>query len=837
MYRRILACAVAAFLIGGLTAALRHRSDTAAAVHAIPLDLRVTAPPTPLDLSVEARTDANPPQTADAAPLDIIAPEAQPIEAGALGPEWTSAPLPTTDLASVIHAMQAIDVDPVDPDLAVLADGSTTESHGSLQSSSIPITAIAASSTADLYRDLQNLGLIDPVVSETTVSGRLASSQIGAAGQLSSIRYIRTQWVTHSATPAAQGDRAMRSDLGRKKYNVTGKGARVGLISDSFDCLGGYENDVAAGELPEGVEVLRAGDCEDGTDEGRAMAQIVHDVAPDAILKFNSAGLSPEAMARSISELLRSGVDVIVDDVGFANEPWFQSGVITRAIDAASAMGVAYVAAAGNYGHASYESSFDDAGPVSSEAPESRLHDFDPGPRVDRLQRVTVAPSSAVALDLQWSDNFKPQNPQGPAPATDLALLAFTSSGDLDAISPGRNLASGEPFDRMVLVNRSDEAKHMDLAVAVVRGHLPSYFKWSLSRHIGLGAIRIDEHATSGATTLGHRQAPNVISVGASNFEDTPVYGQRPPILRSYSSRGSTPILLDKNGELLPKALKYAKPDLVAPDGVNTTVEMGPDSSHDADKQSNFAGTSAAAPHAAGVAALLLEKDPKASPRDICNAMASTATDMGAKGYDYDTGSGLIAADRALGALKIGITGACGTAPLELPIVIPQLDLEPAASNEPTPSQIVTPSMPPLPSPTPIPPSPHIFVDQREVFAGSPIDVRGWHLPRNTRFGIALDGERVLGFAETKPTGSLSATVTVPKSMPLGKYLVTATSASNYRLTAAQPVFVYAEGPDFQALPPGQVVPQRDMTIAPFVVLALFLVALLFLRLWRWSSR
>jgi hypothetical protein len=119
-------------------------------------------------------------------------------------------------------------------------------------------------------------------------------------------------------------------------------------------------------------------------------------------------------------------------------------------------------------------------------------------------------------------------------------------------------------------------------------------------------------------------------------------------VIETFSSQGGTPILYDVDGD--PVNIMRQKPEIVAPDGVNTTI-FSSDSSIDADSYPNFFGTSAAAPHAAGVAALFKQLDSSTQPSAITSAMTSTAIDMNGTGFDYSSGYGLLQADSALATI------------------------------------------------------------------------------------------------------------------------------------------------------------------------------------------
>ncbi|MDH3431957.1 MAG: FG-GAP-like repeat-containing protein, partial [Gammaproteobacteria bacterium] len=139
------------------------------------------------------------------------------------------------------------------------------------------------------------------------------------------------------------------------------------------------------------------------------------------------------------------------------------------------------------------------------------------------------------------------------------------------------------------------------------------------------------------------------IATGAAFYMDTPENGTSPPVLRPFSSAGGAPTLFDVNGVPLAEPEYRQAPEIVAVDGVNTTFFF--DDSIGNDGIDDFTGTSAAAPHAAGVAALVLEADPAALPDELGRSLKNTAIDMGAPGVDLDSGHGLIQADAAIAAV------------------------------------------------------------------------------------------------------------------------------------------------------------------------------------------
>ena len=147
--------------------------------------------------------------------------------------------------------------------------------------------------------------------------------------------------------------------LDESGLSVNGSGVRVGVLSDSFNDLGGAAADEADGALPSAANIDVIKDlASGGTDEGRAMMQIIHDIAPGASLAFYTAFDSEQDFANGILALAAAGSKVIVDDVSYFDEPFFQNGVVAQAIQTVEAEGVTYVTAAGNDASNGYQAAW-----------------------------------------------------------------------------------------------------------------------------------------------------------------------------------------------------------------------------------------------------------------------------------------------------------------------------------------------------------------------------------------------------------------------------------------------------------------------------------------------
>ena len=378
------------------------------------------------------------------------------------------------------------------------------------------------------------------------------------------------------------------------------------------------------------------------------MMQLIHDVAPGAALAYYTADGGEAAFANGILALARAGAKVIVDDVGYFTEPMFQDGVIAQAVDTVTAAGVSYFSSAGNSGRDSYSAAFNPSGALGN---VGIAHDFNPGSGVDQFQRISLNVGGVLTLSVQWDSPFYSLNPRSGGSRSDIDVYLVDDEDNIVARNIDNDLGK-DPVAILRYENDGSSGTDFSLVIVNAGGVNPNIIKYV---SYDQGSIR--EYDTKSSTVVGHANASGANAVGAAPFFKTPAFGTNPAQLESFSSVGGTPILFDKAGNRLSRAELRLNPGFVAPDGTNTTF-FGSDSSEDADTFPNFFGTSAAAPHAAAVAALMLEANPTLSPNAITQTLRSTALDMDDPetarfdtGFDLATGYGLIQADRAVAAV------------------------------------------------------------------------------------------------------------------------------------------------------------------------------------------
>ena len=442
---------------------------------------------------------------------------------------------------------------------------------------------------------------------------------------------------TGAGSVTSQGDFIHEADRVRATTpGYDGSGVRVGILSDSFDLLGGAAAGVASGDLPAaGVNVLIEGPG-GSIDEGRGMAELVHDLAPGADIAFASAFYGQAAFGnaiRALADPANGNCQIITDDIFYFDEPMFQDGVIAQAIDeVVTTRNVAYFALAGNLETQSYESA--SFSPATDPSLAGAFHDFDPGAGVDTRQRITIPAGARIIITLQWDDPF--YTVSGVDSDVDIFLLN-AGADTVVASSDGNNLATQIPNERFSYTNASGSAQSYDMVIQLFSGPTPGRIKVVNYGRNNNPAMIFDEYATNSATVIPHGAAVNGRGVGAVHF-----YDQANPT--NFTSAGPNTILFQPDGAPQTAELRQT-PDFAAIQGTDTTF-FGSD--FDGNGFPNFFGTSAAAPHAAAIAALVRQAHPAFTPTQIYDALAASAIDISAPGFDNRTGLGLLNAYDAI---------------------------------------------------------------------------------------------------------------------------------------------------------------------------------------------
>jgi len=464
----------------------------------------------------------------------------------------------------------------------------------------------------------------------------------------------------------SQGDTAQLSNLARKKLHVEGKGVNVGILSDSYDNLGTAADGIRGGELPgpgnpfnnrKAVTVLQDLDNGTGTDEGRAMAEIVHDVAPAAAITFHTAYLGQANFAQGIQELADKGCQVMVDDVLYYDEPFFQDGIIAQSVDQAKKKGVSYFSAAGNSYNNSYESEYRGSNVQLLGAGNGTAHNFSaPGDLPRYYQPIYIPLGGSFIASFQWDQpSF---SAGGKGAESDLDIYLLDVNGNIVAQGATDNIASGDPIEVFGYNNQTSNYTFF-IIILKFAGTDPLHLKYNMYNDAQFYLTSPPIPGLFAPTMVGHAKAEGAIATAATFYATTPAYGVDTPRVEWFSSLAGVPNYFDYAGNRITPIIRR-KPDITAPDGGNTSF-FDPfgngDIPQDADSYPNFFGTSAAAPHAAGVAALMIEAEKLGhlTPDQVRGVLGATAQDMDNiytegfdVGFDYNTGNGFINAYNAV---------------------------------------------------------------------------------------------------------------------------------------------------------------------------------------------
>jgi subtilisin family serine protease len=437
------------------------------------------------------------------------------------------------------------------------------------------------------------------------------------------------------STPRTAGTTAaaLDADLARSATGMTGAGIKIGVLSDSFNLLGGMGADIARGDLPAGVQILEEGPP-GSHDEGRAMADIIHSIAPGAQILFHTATAGEADFAAGIAALQAAGCQIIVDDVAYLDEPFFQDGgLVQAALENAIAAGVSYFTAASNEGEDFVQEAFRPMHVALPGLPPGALaQNFGAASAPQPWLDVTVPVGGTCLLDMQWDQPFAGIG-AGSGSTNSLGLALYDASGHLVA-SATASAVGGDPVQVLQFLNTTQQTRFRLVVYANGGNTPPGQFKIIEYGNATLVAPATGPAIGNGSgTVIGHEMVPGANTVGAIAWSATPRYGGSGQI-EPFSSTGTGSFLFDAQGHRLPVPQSAEKVDFVAPDGTATSV-FAP-----------FYGTSAAAPAAAAVAALMLQADPWLTPAQVTQLLEQSAVPV--SGPANATGAGLIQADAAV---------------------------------------------------------------------------------------------------------------------------------------------------------------------------------------------
>ena len=469
---------------------------------------------------------------------------------------------------------------------------------------------------------------------------RLPVSAIIGIATLPGVRVIYPEHrATNNKVNTSEGDTTHRAAAARAFFGFDGTGVKACVMSNGVDSLAVAR---ASGDLPPFVDVL-PGQGGSG-DEGTAMLEIIHDLAPGATLGFATSNLGPASFAQNIIDLKNAGCHVIVDDVLYFYESPFQDNSGADAINQVSAVGVLYYSSAGNSGNlddgtaGTWEGNFNPNGAIAGLPAGTIAHNFGGGGQSDAF---TAGSGSPVVL--HWTDKFGTA-----ANDYDLYVLDSTLTVVRDSSTNVQN-GTGDPFEFVgsVFYNPGDRVVVLQHSGAQLRMINVATFGGQLT------------YNTSGATR-GHNAAANAVSVAATPaaaFAGPPNPAGPYPnpfnasnVSELFSSDGPRRTFFDFAGNLLPGAppgnflatggVVLQKPDVTAADGVQTSTPGF----------NFFFGTSAAAPHAAAIAALVKHAFPAKTAAQIKAAMIGSAIDIEGAGWGRTTGFGIVMAHETLQA-------------------------------------------------------------------------------------------------------------------------------------------------------------------------------------------
>lgn len=382
-----------------------------------------------------------------------------------------------------------------------------------------------------------------------------------------------------------------------QQSGITGEGIKVGVLDLGF---GGFTA-LEGIELPANVTVAKFGD-EYAFDEevhGTACAEIVHEMAPGAELYLAYYDGTDLAFGQAVEWLMEQGVDIISNSTGSNGlTPMDGTGFSAELVDEAHDAGIFWVNAAGNEATSHWRGQYNDTN-------GDNIHDFFAD--TDVIPFIPYGPGYETSIILSWDD--------WQAVDQDYELILMDGDGNL--LAKSEDYQDGQPGSipaEGFFYEFEDEEIYL-LAIENAFGEARGDATFDLFIHNGdfHPDYLVPDHSLSNPA-----DARGAFAVGAVYWADD--------ALEPYSSRGPT-----ADGRI--------KPDIAAPSVVDSASYV----------DEGFNGTSAATPHVAGAAALVMQARPefKGNPQALAEFFQGLAVDLGDPGPDNTFGAGRLSLGQA----------------------------------------------------------------------------------------------------------------------------------------------------------------------------------------------
>lgn len=470
------------------------------------------------------------------------------------------------------------------------------------------------------------------------VQAWLTPSQVELVAAMPFVRLVRLPGYafTNSGNVVTEGDVAHRSDqLRTSPLCLDGDGVRIGIISDGID---NALEAMLANELPAkpgkkfSADITVAAGLNGDGDEGTAMLEIVHDLAPNAKLFFAGPATSADMFVamNTLAEDLEC--HVVCDDLSFFDQPFFDDGLLaTAGSSAVFGAGRSYVTSAGNQAQEHWQDAF--SGVVVNNAATGNanwtLMDFDGAG--DHSMDVTVPANGRILVFLQWNDEF--------GSSTNDYELYVVNQAETTVFGSSTNTQNGKQDPAEFISLNNNGAAPVNAKIFIREFNAPD--GPSVMEMFVLDSS-VNEYASAADAIFGHAAAEGVISVGAVDASDTPCG------LEDFSNHGPSTVWFPFEERDTPT---FVATDRVHVSGAGCFACDPNDCPPPPAGGCSFAGTSAAAPHIAGIIAQMLEIKIDATPAEVLEALKASTTDCGDAGFDFAFGHGFVDAPEAAQSL------------------------------------------------------------------------------------------------------------------------------------------------------------------------------------------